>query len=229
VLFQNNNDVLPLSPDIATVFIAGSGADNVGMQAGGWTLTWQGGSGRINGATSILDGIEATVSDETQVVHNRLGRFDDITDSDGNPLTADVAIVVIGEEPYAEGVGDATDLTLSSIDVAVIDRVREQAENVVVVILSGRPLIITDVLDKADAWVAAWLPGSEGQGIADNLFGLHPFTGALSFYYPRSMEQIPLAALLASDEEPLYPIGYGITTGTADAPLPEISCSEHQL
>ena len=224
VLLQNNNDVLPLAADVATVFVAGAGADNVGMQAGGWTLTWQGGSGRIEGATSILDAIEATVSAETQVYHNRLGRFDEVTDADGNPLMADVAIVVVGEEPYAEGVGDSEDLRLSAIDVAVIDRVREQAEQVVVIILSGRPLIITDAMDKADAWIAAWLPGSEGQGVADNLFGLHPFTGTLSYYYPRSMEQVPLDALLASDDEPLYSIGYGITTGVADTPLPDITC-----
>jgi beta-glucosidase len=226
VLLQNENDVLPIATDVSTVFIAGSGSDNLLMQVGGWTLTWQGGSGRIEGGTSIKDGIEALVSPETQVIHNRLGRFEEALDADGNPLRANVGIVVIGEEPYAEGVGDEGDLRLSSVDVAVVERMSESADTVVVVLLSGRPLIITDHLDKADAWVAAWLPGSEGQGIADVLFGQHPFTGTLSYYWPRSMEQIPLDELLASDEAPLFPIGHGITTGTTvGIPLPDINCS----
>jgi beta-glucosidase len=226
VLLQNENDALPIASDVSTIFLAGSGSDNLLMQAGGWTLTWQGGSGRIEGGSSIKDGIEAIVSPETQVIHNRLGRFDDAVDTDGNPLRADVGIVVVGEEPYAEGIGDEADLRLSSVDVAVIERMAEHAEKVIVVLLSGRPLIITDHLDKADAWVAAWLPGSEGRGVADVLFGQHPFTGTLSYYWPRSMEQIPLDALLVSDEEPLFPIGHGITTGNAADISPSgISCS----
>jgi beta-glucosidase len=100
------------------------------------------------------------------------------------------------------------------------------AENVVVVLLSGRPLMITEHLDKADAWVAAWLPGSEGQGVADVLFGLHPCTGTLSYYWPRSMEQIPLDVLLASADDPLFTIGAGITTGSnVEITLPTIECS----
>jgi beta-glucosidase len=132
----------------------------------------------------------------------------------GAEETADVGIVVVGERPYAEGPGDNNGLRLSNGDINNLERMRAQADKVVVIILSGRPLIITDELPLADAWVAAWLPGSEGQGVADILFGDTDFTGKLSYSWPRSIEQLPFDfATLPSDgcDAPLFPYGYGLT------------------
>jgi beta-glucosidase len=106
-------------------------------------------------------------------------------------------------------VGDDSDLALSESDIEAIGRVREVADKVVLIVISGRPLIITEQLDDCDAVIAAWLPGTEGQGVADVLFGDYPFTGKLSYTWPRSMDQIPLGA---GSGEPLFPFGYGLTT-----------------
>ncbi len=199
VLLQNENGTLPLPKD-ARIFVAGPFADDIGVQSGGWTIEWQGKPGNITEGTTILEAIEATAVGEVQF--NRFGRFENFDPP------ADVGIVVLGELPYAEGHGDAADLSLSASDVELIRRVGEHADKVVVILLSGRPLIITDALPLADAWVAAWLPGSEGQGVADNLFGNHPFTGTLPYTWPASMAQLPLGA----GGEPLFPFGYGLTT-----------------
>jgi beta-glucosidase len=200
VLLQNENNVLPISHD-ARVFVAGLYANDLGVQCGGWTIEWQGGRGNITEGTTIVEGLEAIGGDN--ISFNRYGRFENFDPP------ADVGIVVIGEGPYTEGVGDDPDLSLSEADIGLITRVGEQVDKLVVVIISGRPLIITDYLDLADAWVAAWLPGSEGQGVAANLYGLHPFTGTLPVTWPASMDQVPLGA---SDEDPLFPLGYGLTT-----------------
>lgn len=214
VLLQNNNDVLPLSPNIENLFLAGSGMNDIGMQSGGWTLTWQGTSGNVTIGTSIKEAIEAMVSPETTVYYNGFGRYRSANDEAGNPIRGEVGIVVVGEQPYAEGVGDTDTLTLSPADINAITAVRERVDKLIVIVLSGRPLIITDELALADAWISASLPGSEGAGVADVLFGAVPFTGTLSFAWPRSMEQVPYSALLADDEAPLFPIGHGITTGS---------------
>lgn len=199
VLLQNEANTLPISKD-AAIFVAGDLADDIGAQSGGWTIEWQGRPGNITEGTTILEAITATAVGPVQ--YNRFGRFENFDPP------ADVGIVVLGERPYAEGQGDAADLSLSASDLELIRRVGEQAEKVVVILLSGRPLIITDALPLAHAWIAAWLPGSEGQGIADNLFGDHPFTGKLSFTWPATMEQIPLGS---SEEAPLFPFAYGLT------------------
>lgn len=225
VLLQNGGGVLPIAKETPLIFVAGVGADDVGMQSGGWTIEWQGGMGNITPGTTILDGVEGAVSPETEVVYNRFGNYDRVTNDNGEPAIADVGIVVVGEEPYAEGVGDRADLSLNQIDADLIARVSERSEQVVVIILSGRPLLITDHLDQADAWIAAWLPGSEGQGIVDNLFGDHPFTGTLPVSWPRTVEQIPFDfgnLPAAGCEAPLFPLGYGLTTAdTAPVLLPE--------
>ena len=124
--------------------------------------------------------------------------------------------MVVGEQPYAEGVGDTIDLRLSNADIAAIQNTRERVKKLVVVILSGRPLIITNQLPLAEAWVAAWLPGSEGQGVADLLFGDFPFTGKLSYTWPRSNEQLPInlnnSEGKTGEDAPLFPFGYGLET-----------------
>jgi len=117
--------------------------------------------------------------------------------------------VVIGELPYAEGMGDKADLSLFPSDIALINKVRPLVDRLIVVLYSGRPLLITEVLPLADAFVAAWLPGSEGQGLVDVLFGDVPMSGKLGFTWPRSMAQVPRSAI--GDDAPLFPFGYGLT------------------
>ncbi len=210
VLLKNENDTLPLAKDTPLIFVAGPGADNIGIQCGGWTIEWHGGLGNITPGTTILQAIERTVSEETTVIYSKWGRFERVTEE-----IADVGIVVVGETPYAEGVGDLADLTLSEQDVALIELVRQRSERIVVILISGRPMVVTEHLDRWDAFVAAWLPGTEGQGVVDVLFGDYPFTGKLPYTWPRSMDQIPFdfdQMETAGPEAPLFPFGYGLNT-----------------
>jgi beta-glucosidase len=137
-----------------------------------------------------------------EVAFNAAGHFDD--------QPADVGIVVVAEPPYAEMTGDRADLTLPPDDIALIESMRARCETLIGVIYSGRPLLISDHVHHFDALVAAWLPGSEGAGIADVLFGDTPFSGRLPYAWPRDNSQIPLAALAASPERPLWPRGHGL-------------------
>lgn len=224
VLLQNNNGVLPLSKDTPLIFVAGEGARDIGIQSGGWTIEWQGKPGNITPGTTILEGIEQAVSPETRVVFDRLARFRNATDEQGNPLTADAGIVVLAEKPYAEGPGDRADLHLTAAEIALVQNMRQRAKIVVVILISGRPLIIPEALRVSDAFVAAWLPGTEGAGIADVLFGDKPFTGKLPFTFPRSMAQLPLAAIhpdATGCDGPLFPFGYGLTAADKAMVVPE--------
>lgn len=205
VLLKNDNSALPLNTEESLIFLAGEGADDIGMQCGGWTISWQGSKGAITPGTTIKDAFEETFNGQLQ--YNRFGRYDNILDENGDPAIADVGVVVIAENPYAEGVGDAKDLTLSEAEIDMITRVGERSEKLVVLVMSGRPLVITEALDFADAWVALWLPGTEAQGIADVLFGEVPFTGKSPFTWPASMDQLPLGSY---DSEPLFPYGHGL-------------------
>jgi beta-glucosidase len=204
VLLKNEEDTLPLAKDTPLIFVAGQGADDIGMQCGGWTIEWQGELGAITPGVTILEGIKNSVSEGTTVLYEQSGDFD------GDGAVADIGIVVVGETPYAEGMGDRADLSLSAADTALIEAMRAQSEKLVVILLSGRPMIITEQLQMADAWVAAWLPGTEGDGVAQVLFGETPFTGKLAYTWPRSVDQLPLRALEESGEEPLFPFGYGL-------------------
>ncbi len=130
----------------------------------------------------------------------------DGTGADG----ADIGIVVIGETPYAEGRGDSADLALDEEDIEVVGNMKKAGIPLVVVLVSGRPMIVNDVLDKADAFIAAWLPGTEGQGVADVLFGDFKPTGKLSYTWPRLVEQVPID-VSDSDYEPLFEYGFGLT------------------
>jgi beta-glucosidase len=205
VLLKNENAALPIARDTSLIFLAGEGADDIGFQSGGWTIQWQGAVGNITPGTTIKDAIEATSSGQVQ--YNKFGKYDNIKDADGNPAVADVGIVVIAERPYAEGEGDRADLSLSKNEIELIERMRASSQKLVVIIISGRPRIITEQLDLADAWVAAWLPGTEGQGVADGLFGDTPFTGKTAFSWPASMDQVPLGSGIG---EPLFPFGFGL-------------------
>lgn len=174
VLLKNQDSLLPLSKTTKKILIAGSSADNLGRQAGGWTTEWQGIDGNYGLlGTTILEAIKNTVSSETEVEYDKEGNF-----STNNSL-ADIGIAIIGEKPYAEGWGDAVDLSLNTEDLMVIEKVKAKSKKIIVIIVSGRPLEIEKYADNWDGIIAAWLPGSEGQGVADVLFGDFPFTGTL--------------------------------------------------
>jgi beta-glucosidase len=219
VLLKNGGDLLPLEPG-QNVYVAGSNADNIGNQAGGWTLTWQGGSTNVIPGTTILQGIESATG----------GGHVTFSEDGSAPIPQNaVGVVVVGETPYAEGFGDVygprwafdpgdngvprpvKNMQLSADDKAAVDRVCH-AVDCVVVIVSGRPLILDDRrLRETDSLVAAWLPGSEGGGVADTLFGARPYTGKLPVSWPRSLAQEPINV---GDEnyDPLYPFGWGLRT-----------------
>ncbi|HLN77318.1 MAG TPA: glycoside hydrolase family 3 protein [Nocardioidaceae bacterium] len=220
VLLKNRANVLPVKPQ-QDVYVAGSNADNIGNQAGGWTLTWQGGSTNKIPGTTILDGIN-------QLAGRRHVTYSE--DASAPIGKHDLGVVVVGETPYAEGYGDVggpqwawdpadhgvprqpQTMHFSDADKAAIDQVCQAAARCVVVVVSGRPMIIDPKqLEEMDGLVAAWLPGSEGAGVADTLFGRRPFTGKLPVTWPRSLDQEPINVGDA-DYDPLFPYGYGLTT-----------------
>ncbi|MCB0037259.1 MAG: glycoside hydrolase family 3 C-terminal domain-containing protein [Anaerolineales bacterium] len=224
VLLDHDGETLPIGADVQTIFVGGEAADDIGLQSGGWSIEWQGRPGNITEGTTILEGIEAAASPDTRVQFNRFGNFERLTDDNGNPLTADVGILVIGEQPYAEGQGDSNNLNLSEADLLAVERMRGSSNKLVVIVLSGRPLIITELLPLADAVIAAWLPGTEGQGVADVIFGEYEFSGRLAYTWPRNMAQLPFdfANLPAVGcDAPLFPFGYGLTPNDSTPELPE--------
>ena len=198
VLLKNDN-VLPLSKS-ASLVIAGQAADDIGLACGGWTISWQGAAGANTTGSTLLAGLKSTLGDKVQYLVD--GKLKD---------QAQVGIVVIAEKPYAEGEGDSNDLTISSEDARLIEQMREHCAKLVLIIYSGRPVIITHIVQQCDAIIAAWLPGSEASAIADVLFGDVPFTGKLPFTWYQSMQQIPLAKFQNSGEKPLWAFGEGLS------------------
>jgi beta-glucosidase len=202
VLLKNSDNILPLSKSIKHIVVAGKNADNLGYQCGGWTISWQGDSGNVtSGGTTIFQAVKQAVSPDTKVTLSK----------DGSDVDkADVAIVCVGEKPYAEMIGDRKNLDLSKEDESVIDNFKSKGIPVVVILISGRPMIINSALKKSNAFIAAWLPGTEGEGIADVLFGDYKPTGKLSHSWPRSMKQIPIN-VGDKNYNPLFPYGFGLT------------------
>ncbi|WP_329267705.1 glycoside hydrolase family 3 protein [Streptomyces pseudovenezuelae] len=203
VLLKNSGGVLPLKKS-QKVYVAGSNADDIGNQSGGWTVTWQGSSGDITPGTTIL---EAMRRNSAQLTYSK--------DASAPTAGHDVGVVVVGETPYAEGVGDVgngNDLELSAADRAAVDKVCA-AMKCAVLIVSGRPQLIGDRLGGIDALVASWLPGTEGDGVADVLYGRRAFTGRLPVTWPRSEAQLPINV---GDPayDPQFPYGWGLTTLT---------------
>jgi beta-glucosidase len=221
VLLKNERAALPIGKNVPLILVAGIGADNTGMQSGGWTNGWQGAPTNDVVGSTILTGIRELAGDQTKVIYRSGGMFNDI------PGTAKVGIAVVGELPYAEGVGDRADLRLSPDDVDTINRLRAKVDKLIVIILSGRPLVITAEFPTADAWVAAWLPGSEGDALAGVLFGDYPFTGKLPYTWPRSNDQLPLNenndSGLTGCSAPLFPFGYGLGDA-GSVPIKWIDC-----
>lgn len=215
VLLENDRNAIPLIEDTPLIFVGGDAADDIGIQIGGWATQWQGQAGDITDGVTILGGIQERSKPGSNVVYNAAGRFDRFTNAQGGQLLADAAIAVVAERPYAEGVGDSADLALPPADLAMVQRMRDSSRRLAVIVLAGRPVDISDLLPLADAVVVAWLPGSEGAGVADALFGHAPFTGKLPFTWPRSVDQLPFdfAALPAEGPDaPLFPAGFGLTT-----------------
>ncbi|MFB7786712.1 glycoside hydrolase family 3 N-terminal domain-containing protein [Streptomyces vinaceus] len=204
VLLKNEGGLLPLKPS-QKVYVAGSNADDLGNQAGGWTVSWQGSSGRNTVGTTILEGMRKAAASPEAVTYSK--------DASAPTAGYDVGVVVVGETPYAEGVGDVGnghDLELSAADKAAVDRVCA-AMRCAVLVVSGRPQLIGDRLDRMTALVASWLPGTEGDGVADVLYGRRAFTGRLPVSWPKSQAQLPINV---GDEayDPQFPYGWGLTT-----------------
>lgn len=208
VLLKNEAGTLPLSKSVKRVQVVGKAADDLGMQCGGWTVSWQGESGNVtSGGTTILAAVRRSVSADTVVNYS----------SDGSKVEkADVVIAVIGELPYAEGKGDRKDLRLSTQDAALVEKAKQAGVPLVTILLSGRPLILGDALHVSDAFVAAWLPGTEGQGVTDVLFGDFKPAGKLPRVWPR--ESGLATAQKNSSSESAFPFGYGLTFATAVPP-----------
>ena len=186
LVLLKNEGVLPILTTATHIVVGGSSADNVGRQNGAWTVEWQGIEGNVfPGATSVLEGLREVASPSVRIEYDRNGKFNT------NEI-ADIGIAVVGEAPYAEGWGDTQHPTLSESDRKVISELKKVSKKLLVVLVTGRPLIITDDLPHWDALVVAWLPGSEGGGVADVLFGTHLFTGKLPLPWPKSINQLPL-------------------------------------
>jgi beta-glucosidase len=212
VLLKNEGGVLPISEDTTAVFVGGQAADDIGIQSGGWTIEWQGQEGDITAGTTILEAIQSTAPEGTVVYFDSKGLLDSVQAAEGSELEPDVCFGVVGERPYAEGVGDSAELALPADDLNVLENLQADCPTLVVILLSGRPLIITNLIEEWDGLVAAWLPGTEGQGVADVLFGHQPFTGKLPYTWPRSIDQLPFNfnQMGTGDNVPLFPFGYGL-------------------
>ncbi|CAO2827016.1 unnamed protein product [Amaranthus hypochondriacus] len=210
VLLKNgeggDKPMLPLPKKAPKILVAGTHAHNLGYQCGGWTIEWQGLSGNnLTQGTTILTAIENTVDPKTEVVYQE------------NPNTNYVksnkfsyAIVVVGERPYAETFGDSLNLTIAEPGYSTITNVCG-AVKCVVVIVSGRPVVIEPYVSQMDALVAAWLPGTEGQGVADVLFGDYGFTGKSPRTWFKTVDQLPMN-VGDPHYDPLFPFGFGLTT-----------------
>ncbi|KAL2540990.1 Glycosyl hydrolase family protein [Abeliophyllum distichum] len=209
VLLKNgkNTDepLLPLPKKARKILVAGSHANDIGNQCGGWTIAWHGHSGNITVGNTILTAIKNTVDPGTEVIYNENPDREFLNSNDFS-----YAIVIVGELPYSEYVGDSKDLTIAEPGYSTITNVCESVK-CVVTIISGRPVVIEPYLEKMDAMVAAWLPGTEGQGVADVLYGNYGFTGKLARTWMRTVDQLPMN-VGDPHYDPLFPFGYGLTT-----------------
>jgi beta-glucosidase len=191
VLMQNNNNALPLKKG-GKFWVVGSGSDSLERQAGGWSVSWQGGGGGTTGTT-----IKAAIAKVGSVV--------------GTAAEADAAVVVVSEKTYAEFVGDTSTLkTIAQADWDLLQQARASGKPVIALVVSGRPVLIADHLTQADAWIAAWLPGTEGDGVADVLFGTTKFTGKLSHSWPKTEQQTNVNFGDAG-YDPQFKLGDGLT------------------
>jgi beta-glucosidase len=212
----NGQPILSQLKNMNKIFIAGKSADNIGLQSGGWSITWQGQAGNTTPGTTILQGIKNVVGDTKTVTYNKHGRG-----AEGN----DVAIAIIGETPYAEGNGDNLNgLKLDAEDRATLKNIHDSGVPTIVILISGRPMMVNDQLSDWAGLVEAWLPGTEGQGIADVLFGADDFTGKLPVRWPFFTEAYTNPVAGKSNLEAKYTLfdyGYGLTKSQETPALPE--------
>lgn len=209
VLLKNKDAVLPIKKEIKKIVVVGEHANSSGLQSGGWTINWQGTKENYKGATTILQGIQKQAKGE--VVYDEKATE--------NHFDADIAIIVVGEIPYAEFFGDIghesnqLTLTLTEQHKKYIDTYSKNGIKIVVVLISGRPLVVTDEINKSDAFVAAWLPGSEGDGVAEVLFGEYNFKGKLPHSWPTSLKDYEGKYgpnYWDNSIKPLFDFGYGL-------------------
>ncbi|XP_022964966.1 uncharacterized protein LOC111464917 [Cucurbita moschata] len=211
VLLRNGKDpmkpFLPLDRKAKKILVAGSHGDDLGYQCGGWTMSWDGMSGRITIGTTVLDAIKETVGDETEVIYEEYPSTDTLNDRD-----ISFAIVVIGESPYAEFTGDDSKLIIPFNGNDIVKAVASKIPTLVIIV-SGRPLVLEPTtMENVEALIAAWLPGSEGSGITDVIFGDYDFTGRLPVTWFRTIEQLPVHAE-NNLQDSLFPFGFGLTHG----------------
>lgn len=204
VLLKNDGALLPLAKS-ARIVVAGVGAQSLTRQAGGWTVGWQGAEDKPFPGTTIFDALRAAAEDPSLVTASPTG-----VPLPSETAKPDVALFVMSEPAYAEGKGDSATIAPSDDDVKALDALASRGLPTVVVVLSGRPIVITPHLAKAAAWVAAWLPGSAGEGVADVVYGDVPPTAKLSHSWPRRVEDLPLNVGDAK-YDPLFPFGHGLS------------------
>jgi len=206
VLLKNDKSVLPLKKNLKQIVVVGPKADDLGSQCGGWTISWQGKKGKITEGKTILEGLKEYSGKNTKIIFDKEGKLL----SGGKIKDIDVCIMVLGESPYAEFMGDRTIPTLDYEDLSILERVSSLNIPKVLILITGRPLVIPDFTSLADAILVAWLPGTEGMGVIDVLFGEYKPTGKLSFSWPGSEENIPVN-VGDKNYKPLFPFGYGLT------------------
>ncbi len=202
VMLKKNDNVLPLPKSGSKILVIGEHANNIGLQCGGWTVQWQGESGEVTEGTTILEGLQKVAVSNEYVFSEDVN----FTQTD-----ADYAIVVIGEQPYAEMYGDRENLELESPQIEMVRKLKNMGIPVITILISGRPMLINPALHNSDVFIAAWLPGTEGDGIAEVLFGDFQPKGILPVSWAKSMSQIPINYGDAN-YEPLFPYNFGINS-----------------
>jgi beta-glucosidase len=191
VLLRNENNIIAKLPGYKRILVTGQGANDIGMQCGGWTVTWQGRHGSVTQGTTVLEGIRTATEGKAEIAYAENGRANG---------TFDAVIAVIGEDPYAETEGDRSgNINIRSRDADMLKEIYSYGCPVIVIMLSGRPMTIGNEYQNWDAFIAAWLPGSEGAGIADVLFGGRDFTGRTPYTWRKTI-----------NGEILYPFGFGL-------------------
>lgn len=199
VLLNAKNNVLPLQKNGQKILVAGRLANDLGAQCGGWSISWQGSNGAITEGTTILEGLQEN-AESSSVIYSVDGETAE---------QVDIAVIVIGEDPYAEGAGDKSSLVIDKSDIDLAKKLKDKGVPVIAVLISGRPMIIGELLPYTDAFFAAWLPGTEGDGIAEVLFGDYSPSGLLSHTWPKHMSQIPIN--YGDDEyDPLFTYKHGV-------------------
>ncbi len=206
VVLDAKNNVLPLKQDGQTIGLAGVLANDLGAQCGGWTIAWQGGNGDITEGTSILEGFHK-LTGSSNILFSQTGDFEQ---------DIDVAVVVIGEKtPYSEGGGDRSSLNIENQDIALLKKLKSKNIPTIALLISGRPMIIGEALAHSDAMIAAWYPGTEGDGVAEVLFGLYEPKGKVTHSWPNHMRQIPIN-VGDVNYRPLYAYKHGLTQFPSD-------------